>query len=685
MGKVIITGVTGQDGSYMVDYLLKNTNHKIYGGVRRLSVPNHKNISHINDPRFQLINLDISDPINVSGVINEIKPDYFINFAANSFVGTSWNMPVNHFTTNTLSVLYQLEAIREYCPKCRYYNAGSSEEFGDVEYWPQPESHPIKPRSPYGASKASARHIVKVYRESFGLYAVQGWLFNHECLEANTPLLLSENGRIKVEYVRNLMPERSNVKNENNFLTKEFDDLRIWDGNNFVKIKAISRKKISSLDKENQKIVYTNTRNGVVATTPNHSLYVDGNKTKVDDIPIKTRIDHLNLPSFLTSKIHYTSQQCRIYGYLAGDGYVGEHEIQFVNQNESILTDFINCITETHPSARCRIEDSPSGFGGQGSKRVVVSGISDFCKIYRKEIYDPKTKHKKVPDGILNSHRESRKIFFKAYYACDGLKNGDPDFWNAKWTSFKTNSPILAHGLLIILNELTQQDYNINVFEQNEKIYYHVNILSNSSKGAHLLKPKEEIKKFIEKDAADCFVYDIETEVGYFSGGVGKIKIGNSERRGEEFVTRKITKHIARIKHELLMEAYIPEPLYLGNLNAQRDWSHAEDFVFGVWQMLNQESPKDYVLSSQETHSVRDFVNVAMEYAGINGEWSGEGVDSKFISDGMVLVAIDPKFYRPAEVDLLLGDSSKAREELNWEPLVDFKGLVERMMKNDLG
>ena len=181
MKKIIVTGVTGQDGSHMVDYLLKNTDHTIIGGVRRLSVKNHENIAHLRDnPRFFLIDLDVTDAQNTDRVIAEHQPDYFINFAANSFVGSSWEMPINHMETNTLAVLHQLEAIHRHVPHCRYYNAGSSEEFGDIIHSPQTEDHPLRPRSPYGASKCAARHLVKVYRDSYNLYAVQGWLFNHE-------------------------------------------------------------------------------------------------------------------------------------------------------------------------------------------------------------------------------------------------------------------------------------------------------------------------------------------------------------------------------------------------------------------------------------------------------------------------------------------------------------------------
>ena len=181
MKKIIITGVTGQDGSHMADYLLKNTNFKIYGAVRRLSVKNHENILHLeNEPRFELINMDLNDAHSMRDVVIDIQPDFFINFAAQSFVAGSWDYPIQTWDTDADAVLHILESIRRFAPACRFYNAGSSEEFGDVIYSPQNEEHPLRPQSPYGAAKCAARHIVRVYRESYGLFAIQGWLFNHE-------------------------------------------------------------------------------------------------------------------------------------------------------------------------------------------------------------------------------------------------------------------------------------------------------------------------------------------------------------------------------------------------------------------------------------------------------------------------------------------------------------------------
>lgn len=337
--KILITGVTGQDGSNMVRYLLKNTDYYIYGSIRRTSVANHENIKDIKDERFTIINLDLSDQQSIINNVKQIKPDYIINFAAQSFVGESWNSPIQTFTINTLSVMYFLEAIREYVPLCRFYSAGSSEEFGELEYTPLDLKHPLNPRNPYAASKCSARHIVKVYRESYNLFAIHCILFNHE--------------------------------------------------------------------------------------------------------------------------------------------------------------------------------------------------------------------------GI---------------------------------------------------------------------------------------------------------------------------------RRGKEFVTRKITSNIARIKKEIEKGQDVI-PLELGNINVVRDWSDSEDFIEAVWLMLNQDIPREYILSSNETHSIKEFIDLTCSYAGLNTEWKIDKenlFNTVLLCENKVIMRINPNFYRPLEVNILYGDSTETKKILNWEPKTSFKQLVKKMIDNDL-
>ena len=153
-----------------------------------------------------------------------------------------------------------------------------------------------------------------------------------------------------------------------------------------------------------------------------------------------------------------------------------------------------------------------------------------------------------------------------------------------------------------------------------------------------------------------------------------------SPRRGETFVTRKITIAVARIAKGL------QEKLTLGNLDAKRDWGFAGDYVEGMWLMLQQDKPDDYVLATNETHTVREFVEMAFKEVGVDITWQGSGVDEKGICQktGKILVIVDPQFFRPAEVDLLLGDATKANNELGWKRKVSFEELVSMMVQSDL-
>jgi GDPmannose 4,6-dehydratase len=152
-----------------------------------------------------------------------------------------------------------------------------------------------------------------------------------------------------------------------------------------------------------------------------------------------------------------------------------------------------------------------------------------------------------------------------------------------------------------------------------------------------------------------------------------------SPLRGENFVTRKITRALARIKLGL------QERLYLGNLDALRDWGHAKDYVEMQWLMLQQEQPEDFVIATGKQYSVRQFVELAARELGLSLRWTGDGLNEKgFDNDGRCIVAVDPRYFRPAEVETLLGDASKARIKLGWEPKISFESLVKEMVQADL-
>lgn len=153
-----------------------------------------------------------------------------------------------------------------------------------------------------------------------------------------------------------------------------------------------------------------------------------------------------------------------------------------------------------------------------------------------------------------------------------------------------------------------------------------------------------------------------------------------SERRGKEFVTRKITDAVARIKYGL------QECVELGNLDSKRDWGHSQDYVRAMWLMLQQETPDDYVIATNETRTVREFVDIAFKHVGMDIQWSGEGVNEIGTdkATGKIVVKVNPQFFRPAEVELLLGNPAKAEAKLGWKREISFDQLVERMVKNDM-
>lgn len=331
MKKALITGITGQDGSYLSELLLKK-GYEVYGIIRRKSKLDYGNIEHLKD-KVKLIYADITDLSSLIKAVETAQPDEVYNLAAQSFVAVSWDNPTATTEINALGVVNILEAIRLVKPDARFYQASTSEMFGLVQETPQTEKTPFYPRSPYGVAKLYGHWITKNYRESCGMYACSGILFNHE-----------------------------------------------------------------------------------------------------------------------------------------------------------------------------------------------------------------------------------------------------------------------------------------------------------------------------------------------------------SERRGKEFVTRKITNMAARIK------LGSKECLELGNLDAKRDWGHSEDYVRAMWLMLQQDKPDDYVIASNETRSVREFAEIAFKTAGIDIEWQGHGVNEIGIDakSGKTVVKVNPAFFRPAEVQLLLGNAEKAEKILGWKREISFLQMVQRMVENDL-
>src|SRR5438067_707810 len=194
--RALITGITGQDGSYLADLLLSK-GYEVHGMVRRSSEEKFERIAHLKG-KVLLHQGDLLDQFSLAKLLGDLKPDEVYNLAAQSFVPTSWNQPVLTGEFTALGVTKMLEAVRYSAPKARFYQASSSEMFGKVREVPQSENTPFYPRSPYGVAKAYGHFITVNYRESHDLHATSGILFNHECICENTPLLIRADGTVSV-------------------------------------------------------------------------------------------------------------------------------------------------------------------------------------------------------------------------------------------------------------------------------------------------------------------------------------------------------------------------------------------------------------------------------------------------------------------------------------------------------
>jgi GDPmannose 4,6-dehydratase len=662
----IITGVTGQDGSFLADQLLER-GYKVYGLRRRSSSNSLGNAAHLAS-KVEFVNGDLNDLSSLIRLCSLARADEFYHLAAQSHVGISFEQPLYTVEANAIGTFNCLEAVRLSGIHTRFYHAATSELFGGLTSSACNEDTPFHPRSPYGVAKLAGFWATVNYRESYKMFACNGILFNHECFFYDTPVIIKRSsGDLDIVYVASLVPHRKNIAGDESALTKDYQDsgIQIWDGSSFVDLLAVSRKKLSNLqDPADRCRQVTISPCASVSTTPNHKLIKTKNQeVEARHVSVGTDIVEGVFPVNSQDKA-ITTEFAEFLGLLAGDGYVDRH-VRLTNNDPSIQQNFVQLAKKIYTDVCVNVSSFISGFGGT-TTHIDLSGIhSGECLYLRSLLYDRDTKHKRVPALILNAPIGVKTAFLRGYYQADGLKK---DKCKYEFRSFKTNSALLAQGLLYLINETIGAGICVNTFIQNNKIYHQVNLrspLKTGKKGDHLLLKSCTVKKTFLREEEDQHVFDIETSSGVVMAGIGRAIVGNSPRRGENFVSRKISKAVAAIS------CGKQEKLYLGNLDAKRDWGDAEDYVEAMRLMLSHKEPGDYVVATGETHSIREFCELAFVHAGL-------GDYSKYVE-------IDPAFYRPAEVNILLGDPSKAKAILGWEPKTKFADLVRKMVEHDLG
>jgi len=654
--RALITGITGQDGSYLAELLLEK-GYEVHGMVRRASTEKFERIEHLRE-RLTLHQGDLLDQRSLVDTLRASAPEEVYNLAAMSFVAVSWIQPTLTAEFTGVGVTRMLEAMREAAPEARFYQASSSEMYGKVRQVPQTEETPFYPRSPYGVAKAYGHHITVNYRESYGMHLCSGILFNHECCRGTTPLVVRENGVLAVRTPADLVAFRHKGTSVQSFAPNGL--LEVWDGEDFTPVRTITATKRRARDPDHR-LLSVETRAGVVEVTAHHTMLdEDRNDVRASAVEAGDRLALGGTPAEAPAWASLTEPMAEFLGLMCADGYVERegHRIVFTNNDDALRARVAELWS------RCFLKPTHrwtgrSGFVEGGTvEKLNLTGGATVAPWLREQLYTP-TAYKQVPPLVLNADAPTQQAFLRGYYAGDGLKRGNG-------MSIKTNSPVLAQGLCW-LYALDDQPASVYVEHRAGKTYYQLNLASAvkvGAKGQHLAKDPAEVRRIVEVEPEpDEFVFDLETESGVFCAGVGRLVVHNSPRRGLEFVTRKITHAAAAIAAGQASE------LRLGNLDAQRDWGYARDYVEAMWLMLQQDEPDDFVIATNETNSVRRCVEIAFERVGL--EWEP-------------YVVIDDAFKRPAEVDLLIGSYAKAEAQLGWKPTTTFEDLITLMVDADV-
>ena len=672
----LITGVTGQDGAYLSQLLL-DQGYQVYGTYRRTSSVNFwrlEELGVLQHPDLHLVEYDLTDPGAAIRLLQHAEPAEVYNLAAQSFVGVSFDQPVTTAQITGLGPLHLLEAIRIVNPQIRFYQASTSELYGKIHEMPQTETTVFHPRSPYGVAKLFAHWSTVNYREAYGLFASSGILFNHECVTADTPLLVRTNGIVNVATADELVALRGKGSNSQFFAPPA---LEVWDGAQWTLVTGITATRRRPAE-DNHRLLMVQARAAAVRTTAHHQL-LDAAEHPVRADAVQAG-DRLFLSAIFPETPAWTAllpEMAELLGLLTADGYVASDGsgIQFTN-NDPELIERVATLWRMLLLGDSRIATSPSGFSTRLVTQLYLIGVGQNMAGWLREQMYSKRGYKRVPPLVLNAHLSIQAAYLHGYYAGDGLKRGNGE-------SIKTNSALLAQGIYWLYANQGRLA-SVYVEQRQGRAYYQLNLPTatpTGNKGQHLRKDPAEIRTIAEWDTEhDDWVFDFETGSGLFMAGVGRAVIHNSPLRGKEFVTRKITDAVARI------HLGQQETLELGNLDAQRDWGYAKEYVAGMHLMLQHATPDSYVLATGQTWPVRHFVELAFAAVGVTLDWQGRheheiGRDAR---TGQLRVRVNPQFYRPCEVDVLCGNPQKAREQLGWIPTTPLAELCRLMVAADL-
>ena len=657
----LITGITGQDGSFLAELLLKK-GYEVHGIVRRASTFNTSRINHLykgahnKNPHLFIHYGDLADAESIRKLIYLTKPDEIYNLGAQSHVKVSFDIPEYTSNITGLGALRILEAIKDYQEetdkKIKFYQASSSEMFGSSPP-PQNENTLIAPLSPYGVAKVFAYNASRLYREAYGIFAVNGILFNHESERRGetfvTRKITRAIARIKAGldkklYLGNLDARRDwgyCYDNKTEILTKEGWKLfKNIDSSNYVA--TINKSGVLEYDKptkvirkkyKGQMITFQN-RHLDLVVTPNHNMYVRNAKDKkykliqagqvfktINKWRFKKDVlwrgkkkNYFILPSINkyrsqrleASKKLDIDNWLEFLGWFISEGYTGSGKKGLyrvgISQDKK-KTEYRNNIRDCIISLGLKYSENKHEF--IVNDKQLWSYLLQFGKAYNKH----------VPPFIKELPPQQIKIFLDALFKGDG--NGKID--TEKNCNFYTSSKRLIDDVQELLLKCGLSG-NIKKHKNRDNAY-RINVIS---------------------------------------------KYNTPSFRGNTNHVLKYTKYSGEI-----FCCTVPNHVLYVRRDGKACWSgNSPEYMEAAWMMMQQPKPDDYVIGTGETHTVREFVELAFKEAGL-GDWK------KYVE-------IDKRYYRPAEVHSLIADASKAKKMLKWQPKTKFKDLVKIMVQADI-
>ena len=651
----LITGITGQDGSYLAEFLL-DKGYEVHGLVRRSSTERFERIEHLRD-RLTLHQADLLDQRSLVDALRAARPSEIYNLAAMSFVAVSWIQPTLTAEFTGVGVTRMLEAMREVCPEARFYQASSSEMFGKVRQVPQDELTPFYPRSPYGVAKVYGHFITVNYRESYKLHASTGILFNHESerrgLEFVTRKISWHAAAIKLGIVDTIS-------------LGNLDAERDW---GYAKDYVEAMWLMLQQDQPGDYVVATG-----IAHSVRHCLEIAFDRAGIDIN------DHLVIDPSL--------QRPAEVDHLVGDATKAKRELGWEPRTsfEQLIRLMVDADYEllsgggSRSRAETRQLTALAVPDETGVRRALVTGVtgqdgSFMADLLLEQGYAVSGMVRSTPEIPVGSAEHLRDRIelvpgdlsdprSLAAAICSVRPHelyhfAAPSFVPDSWLRPAATLATIAGATATLLETIRDHSSQTRVFVAVSSAIFGSAPESPQNEETDC---RPETPYATAKLAAHHLVGQLRRRDEIFACS-GILYNHESERRPERFVTRKISRAAAAIK------AGFEREVVLGDLTAIRDWSFAGDVVRGAWLMLQQDRPADYVLASGVGHTVAEFAEVAFAHVGLRSEEH---------------IRVTETLQRGVESTPPVGDPGRANRLLEWWPTLSFEQLVHRMVDADL-